>query len=96
MSDLPGGTPEERLPATRPESMPAPVERFTAPASAHQMALTPERAASIVRQSSSARWVGFLAVLFVVVFVILYYFYDLGFPGIANSSRSRPRWRPSR
>jgi mono/diheme cytochrome c family protein/plastocyanin len=78
---------EERLPATRPESLPAPVDRFTAPASAHQLALTPERAASIVRQSSNARWVGFLAVLFVVVFVIIYYFYDLGFPGIANSSR---------
>ncbi len=89
MSDPTGGTPEERLPATRPESTPAPVERFTAPASAHQMALTPERAAGIVRQSSSARWVGFLATLFVVVFVILYYFYDLGFPGIPNSSRQQ-------
>jgi mono/diheme cytochrome c family protein/plastocyanin len=87
MSRPPGQEPDERLPATRPESLPAPVERFAAPASAHQLALTPERAASIVRQSSSARWVGFLAVLFVVVFVIVYYFYDLGFPGIANSSR---------
>ena len=87
MSQPPGPGPEERLPATRPESSPAPVERFSAPASAHQLALTPERAASIVRQSSNARWVGFLAVLFVVVFVILYYFYDLGFPGIANTSR---------
>ncbi len=87
MSELSGPGPEERLPATRPESTPAPVERFSAPPSAHQLALTPERAASIVRQSSNARWVGFLAVLFVVVFVIVYYFYDLGFPGIANTSR---------
>jgi mono/diheme cytochrome c family protein/plastocyanin len=87
MSDPSGPGPEERLPATRPESTPAPVERFSAPPSAHQLALTPERAASIVRQSSNARWVGFLAVLFVVVFVILYYFYDLGFPGVANTSR---------
>jgi mono/diheme cytochrome c family protein/plastocyanin len=86
MSGPSGPGPEERLPATRPESTPAPVERFSAPASAHQMALTPERAAAIVRQSSSARWVGFLAVLFVVIFVIVYYFYDLGFPGIPNSS----------
>ena len=86
MSQPPGQGPEERLPATRPESLPAPVERFSAPASAHQIALTPERAAAIVRQSSSARWVGFLAVLFVVIFVIVYYFYDLGFPGIPNSS----------
>ncbi len=87
MSERPGSGHDEKLPATRPESAPAPVERFSAPASAHQFALTPERAAGIVRQSSNARWVGFLAVLFVVVFVILYYFYDLGFPGIPNSSR---------
>jgi mono/diheme cytochrome c family protein len=84
-----GSGPDERLPATRPESSPAPVERFTAPKSAHQMALTPERAAGIVRQSGSARWVSFLAVLFVVVFVVLYWFYDVGFPGIANSSRQQ-------
>ncbi|MGH2513609.1 MAG: cupredoxin domain-containing protein [Candidatus Limnocylindrales bacterium] len=87
MSDTAGSSPEERLPATRPENTPAPVERFSAPPSTHQFALTPDRAAAIVRQSSSARWVGFLAVLIVVVFVILYYFYDLGFPGIPNSSR---------
>jgi mono/diheme cytochrome c family protein/plastocyanin len=86
MSQPPGPGPEERLPATRPESLPAPVERFSAPPSAHQLALTPERAAAIVRQSSSARWVGFLAVLLVVIFVIVYYFYDLGFPGVPNSS----------
>jgi mono/diheme cytochrome c family protein/plastocyanin len=86
MSHPSGPEPEERLPATRPESTPAPVERFSAPASAHQLALTPERAASIVRQSSNARWVGFLATLIVVVFVILYYFYDLGFPGVPHSS----------
>lgn len=82
---LPAG--EERLPARRPESTPAPVERFAAPPSAHQLALTPERAAAIVRQSASARWVGFLATLIVVLFVIVYYFYELGAPGIANSSR---------
>ena len=80
---------DDRLPAARPESSPAPVERFSAPPSAHQAALTPERAAGIVRQSGSARWVGFLATLFVVVFVILYWFYDVGFPGVANSSRQQ-------
>jgi mono/diheme cytochrome c family protein len=79
--------PEQRLPATRPPSEPAPVDRFAAPPSAHQMALTPERAAAIVRQSGNARWVGFLATLIVVLFVILYYFYELGVPGVANSSR---------
>ena len=95
MTDPSGTDPErlpepgsaERLPATRPPSEPAPVERFAAPQSAHQMALTPERAAGIVRQSGSARWVGFLATLIVVLFVILYYFYELGIPGIDQSSR---------
>ncbi len=79
--------PEDRLPAPRPPSEPAPVDRFAAPASAHQFALTPERAAGIVRQSASARWVGFLAVLVIVLFVILYWFYELGIPTIADSSR---------
>jgi mono/diheme cytochrome c family protein/plastocyanin len=87
MSDQPGRGPEERLPARRPDSEPAPVDRFAAPPSAHQFALTPERAAGIVRQSGSARWVGFLATLVVVLFVIVYYFYELGFPGVPNTSR---------
>ena len=77
----------ETLPARRPPSEPAPVDRFAAPASAHQLALTPERAAGIVRQSGSARWVGFLAVLIVVLFVIIYYFYELGVPGLEGSAR---------
>jgi mono/diheme cytochrome c family protein len=51
------------------------------------VALTPERAAQVVKQSGSARWVGFLAVLVVVLFVIVYYFYELGVPGMANTSR---------
>ena len=72
--------PEERLPARRPPSEPAPVDRFAAPASAHQLALTPERAAGIVRQSGSARWVGFLAVVFVSLFVVGYWLYELGAP----------------
>jgi mono/diheme cytochrome c family protein/plastocyanin len=87
MTDQPGPGDEQRLPARREPSEPAPVERFAAPPSAHQLALTPERAARIVRQSGSARWVGFLAVLIVVVFVILYYFYELGIPGVVDTSR---------
>lgn len=80
--------PRERpLPVPRPTSEVAPVERFTAAPSLHDTSFSPERAAQIVRQSSSARWVGFLATLIVVVFVILYYFYDLGVPGIAGTSR---------
>ncbi len=80
-------TPEQRLPAPRPDAQPAPVPRFSAPPSAHAFELTPERAAGIVRQSASARWWGFLAVLIVVVFVIGYYFYELGVPGVPNSAR---------
>jgi len=35
---------------------------------------------SIVRQSASARWVGFLAVCVVALFTIAYYFYEVGLP----------------
>jgi len=80
-------TPEQRLPAPRPDAQPAPAPRFSAPPSAHAFELTPERAAGIVRQSASARWWGFLAVLVIVLFVIAYYFYELGIPGVPDSSR---------
>jgi mono/diheme cytochrome c family protein/plastocyanin len=80
MTDQPGHEPEQRLPAVRPPSEAAPAERFSAPASAHARDLTPERAASIVRQSASARWVGFIAVAVVVLFTIAYYFYEVGLP----------------
>jgi mono/diheme cytochrome c family protein/plastocyanin len=88
MTDDPGRTPNERLPARsgddrlpaqRP-SQPAPVDRFSAPPQAHTFELSPERAAKIVRQSSNARWIGFLATAIVVLFVTIYYFYDLGAP----------------
>ena len=81
MTDQPGRPPEERLPAPRPSSAPVPADRFSAPPSAHRNDLTPERAGRIVRQSANARWVGFLAVTIVALFVIGYYFYELGLPG---------------
>ena len=91
MTDQPALPPPDdsgqRLPARRPDAQPAPVERFTAPPSAHSFELTPERAAGIVRQSASARWIGFLVTLVIVLFVIVYYFYELGVPGVANSDR---------
>jgi mono/diheme cytochrome c family protein/plastocyanin len=87
MTDQPETPPERRLPARRPDAQPAPAPRFSAPASAHAFELTPERAAGIVRQSASARWVGFLATLIVVIFVIGYYFYELGVPGLAGTKR---------
>ena len=80
MTDDPRRPPEERLPAPRPPSQAAPVERFSAPPATHTFELTPARAAGIVRQSSNARWVGFLATAIVVLFVVLYYFYELGAP----------------
>jgi mono/diheme cytochrome c family protein/plastocyanin len=84
MTDQRGREPEQRLPATRPPSEQLPAERtdrFTAPASIHATGgLTPERAAKIVRQSGNARWVSFLAVSIVALFVIVYYFYETGAP----------------
>src|SRR5688500_12207061 len=80
MTDEPGREPEQRLPARRPPSGAVPAERFSAPPSAHPPGLSVERAAQIVRQSSNARWIGLLASIVVVLFVVLYYFYELGAP----------------
>lgn len=75
-------TDEQRLPVPRPaERRDVSAERFTAPPSIRATdGLTPERSAGIVRQSSSARIVGFLTVVFVSLFVIGYWFYELGAP----------------
>ncbi len=89
--DRPGDEPERRLPARRPPSEPVPsrpVERFTAPRQVRAIGgLTAERAAKIVRQSGDARWVAFLGVAVVALFVILYYFYELGVPVINTTPR---------
>ena len=78
-NDRPGGRPERPLPARRAEgeTVPSrPVERFTAPRQTRAIAgLTSERAAKIVRQSGDARWVAFLGLVIVALFVIVYYFY---------------------
>jgi plastocyanin len=87
MTDQPGRSPEERLPAPVPSSAPVPADRFAAPPSAHRNDLTPERVGRIVRQSANARWVGFLAVTIVGLFVIGYYFYELGLPGGLSTPR---------
>src|SRR3990172_790186 len=80
MTDQPGREPEQRLPARRPPSEAAPAARFSAPESAHPSELSPERAAKIVRQSASARWIGFLVLCVVIVFMMIYYFYEVGAP----------------
>ena len=78
----PGRDPEQRLPARRaPVAPPASAERFSAPSSAHQTGgLTSARSAQIVRQSGNARWISFLGVTIVALFVIAYYFYETGLP----------------
>ena len=110
MTEQPGQRPDARLPVPHePDPVvppepgavvprePAEVDRLTAHPSAHTAGLTPERAAKIVTQSASARWVAFLAVTIVSLFVIVYYFYDLGVPGVANSGAAWPtRSPPSR
>ena len=65
--------------------------------------LTSERAAKIVRQSGDARWVAFLGVVIVALFVIIYYFYEIAGIPILNpqprlgrgGDRSRPSSRSS-
>ena len=80
MTDAPEPPPEQRLPAPRPPDRVS-AERFTAAPSLKAIdGLTAERSAGIVRQSSSARWVGFLTVAFVTLFIVGYWFYELGFP----------------
>jgi mono/diheme cytochrome c family protein/plastocyanin len=89
--DRPGNEPERQLPARRAPTEPVPsrpVERFTAPQQVRSIGgLTSERAAKIVRQSGDARWVAFLGVAIVALFVILYYFYELGVPIINTTPR---------
>jgi len=80
MSDTPELEPGQNLPAPRPPVEPAPVERFTASPSVLATELSPERAARIVRQSSNARWVGFLTIIVVILFTALYWFYEVGGP----------------
>ena len=89
MSDTPGREPEQRLPVPRPPAEVAPVERFSGPPSTRAVELTPERAAQVVRSSSNARWVGFLAVVVVVLFITIYWFYELAPLGLTQSASRR-------
>src|SRR5258706_1683949 len=77
----PGDAAEERLPATVPQQALS-ADRFASPPAIRAVAgLTPQRSAGIVRQSAAARWVGFLTVIFVSLFIVGYWFYELGAPG---------------
>jgi mono/diheme cytochrome c family protein/plastocyanin len=85
----PGSEPEQRLPVPREESVPtvSNADRFTSAPPIRRFELTPERAAQVVRQSANARWVGFLAVVVVILFVSIYWFYELGLPGGLSQPR---------
>jgi mono/diheme cytochrome c family protein/plastocyanin len=85
MADTPEPGSEERLPVPRPPAEVAPVERFSGPPQTRSVELTPERAAQVVRSSSNARWVGFLAVVIVVLFAAVYWFYEIAPLGITES-----------
>ena len=87
MTDQPGDRPEQRLPVRATPVEPVPVERLGAPPSVHRAGLTPERAAQVVRQSGSARWVAFLAVTLLSLFVVVYWFYETGLPWGGGGSR---------
>jgi len=92
MTDTPGrppegADPEQRLPAVRESVEVVPADRFTSPPSIRRLDFTPERAAQVVRQSANARWVGFLAVVVIILFVSLYWFYELGAPGGLTTAR---------
>lgn len=76
-------TPREALPA--PSTVPA--DRFYAGDQAHTVGLTEERAGQVVRQSGNARMVAFLASLFLVLFVPLYWLYDIGIPALGIDGR---------
>ena len=85
MTDEPGREPEQRLPAPRPPSEPVAADRFTGSPQVHRQGLTAERSAGIVRQSASARAVGLIASVIVVLFTLGYYFYELAPMGIAEA-----------
>jgi plastocyanin len=95
MTDTPGREPgrdpderpEQRLPAIRPPDEVAPVERFTSPPAIRRLEFSPERAAQVVRQSANARWVGFLALVIIILFISLYWFYELGAPAGLTTAR---------
>ena len=92
MTDTPergpeGQEPEQRLPAVREPVEVVPADRFTSPPAIRKLEFTPERAAQVVRQSANARWVGFLAVVVIILFVSLYWFYELGAPGGLTKAR---------
>jgi mono/diheme cytochrome c family protein/uncharacterized cupredoxin-like copper-binding protein len=79
----------EGVVAPREPSAPVPIEpeRFDAGEQVHTVGLTEERAAEIVQQSSNARTVAFLFVLLFVLFIPIYWLYDIGLPAFGVQPR---------
>ena len=61
--------------------------RFSAGEQAHTVGLTEQRATQIVKQSGNARMIAFLAVLLIVLFIPLYWLYDIGLPVVGFGGR---------
>src|SRR5690349_11668865 len=61
--------------------------RFSAGEQAHTVGLTEERATQIVKQSGNARMIAFLAALLIVLFIPLYWLYDIGLPVVGFGGR---------
>jgi mono/diheme cytochrome c family protein len=70
-----------------PSTTPVGDVRFYAGDQAHTVGLTEERAAQVVKQSGSARMVAFLGVLLIVLFIPLYWLYDIGLPVVGYDGR---------
>lgn len=85
-SDEPSGAVAPREPAM-PVASSAAVERFSAGQQAHTVGLTEQRAAQIVKQSGNARMIAFLAALLIVLFIPLYWLYDIGLPVVGFDGR---------
>lgn len=85
--DEPANAVTPREPALPQPSTGAADDRFAAGERAHTVGLTEERAAQIVRQSGNARMVAFLGALLIVLFIPLYWLYDIGLPVIGVEGR---------
>lgn len=81
----PGGVVAPREPAL--PATPIEPDRFNAGEQAHTVGLTEERAAQVVKQSSNARGIAFLFVLLFVLFIPLYWLYDIGLPVLGVEPR---------
>jgi mono/diheme cytochrome c family protein/uncharacterized cupredoxin-like copper-binding protein len=80
--EAPVVTPREGVPVAPP-----PEERFYGGERAHTVGLDEQRSAQIVRSTGNARYVAFLAVLIVALFIPVYWIYDIGVPPLGISGR---------